>query len=193
MTTAILLGLTVLLPAQSGDDPEPAPRKGLVTRLVAKKSTYKLDFGGKKKDDYVNDAKNGTAEAPKVELELVITNYTKENVRIRTASLANRLTLTLKGDGAVSSSVSTEFVKVPVQYAILEPKKKLSIPIDRLVTTERMGKGGGAGKRHYWTEPGEYKLSASLYTLIMTDFGGPNAFSRYHTFESQPLTLKVEK
>src|SRR5262249_11664137 len=194
MTTALLLGLLVTLPAQSEDDPEPAPKTGIQTRLVAKKSTYKLDLGGKKKDDYVTAAKAGNIDPPKVQLELVITNYTKETIRIRSTGSTNRLTFKLEGDGAVSSSSKTAVGKVPIQYVVLKPKEKLTIPIEKLAATERVNKDEGpTDKRHYWTEPGEYKLSASLYTLVTTDFNGPNPMSRYQTFEAKPIRLTVEK
>jgi len=192
MTTAMLLSLLVALPAQS-DDPEPPTRKGFVTRLVAKKSTYKLDFGGKKKLEYVKGAKQGSEESPKVQLELVITNYTKETVRIRSAGSNTRLTLTLEGDGAISTSVTTEAVRVKIGYTILQPKEKMTIPIDRLASVERVLKGEVAEKRHYWTEPGDYKVKASFSANITTDFNGVNPFSRFQTFDSQAVTLKVEK
>src|SRR3954451_619193 len=112
--TALLLS-ALLLPAFADVDPEPHGNKGIVVHLVAKKSTYKLDFGGKKKDDYVNDAKNGSADAPKVDLELVITNYTNEALRIRSTGSTNRLTIKLEGEGAVTGSATSMAVRVPIQ------------------------------------------------------------------------------
>jgi hypothetical protein len=193
MTTAMLLSLLAALPAQKGEDPEPAQPKGLVTKLVAKKTTYKLDFGGKKKADFVSDAKAGTAEAPKVELELVIINNTKETLRIRKSGSTTRLTLTLKGEGAIEANAGLSGVRPKIEYVVLEPKGKLVIPIDRLVNVGRpLKKDNAPEMRFYWTEPGDYKVTASLYALV-TPQGGGKGMQRYETFTSKPITLKVEK
>lgn len=195
MTTALLLSLLATLPAQNDDDPEPPPRKGIVVRLVAKKTTYKLDLGGKTKNDYVAAVKKGDVEAPKVELELVITNYTKEAIRLRTTGSTNRLTLKLEGEGAIEASITTGVVRPKIQYAVLNPKEKVVIPIARLASIGPATKKGADApeKRHFWTEPGEYKLSASLYAYVMTDPNGVNPVVQYKTFETRPVTLKVEK
>ena len=194
MTSLLLIALFVpAAPAADEDDPEPPVKTGLVTRLVAKKSTYSLDFGGKKKEDYLTAAKAGTLESPKVDLELVIANYTKETIRIRSTGGTNRLMLKLEGDGAVSATVMVDAVRPPTQYSVLEPKEKLTIPIQQLSSLARVLKSQTTETRLYWTEPGDYKLSASLYTQMTTDFGGPNPVARNQTFEAKAITLKVEE
>jgi hypothetical protein len=191
MTIAMLLGLLAALPAQKGEDPEPPPQKGIVAKLVAKKRTYKLDFGGKKKEDFVSDAKAGKAEAPKVELELVITNYTNETIRIRKAGTMTQLMLTLKGEGAIESNSGLTGVRPKNEYVTLKPREKMVIPINRLVTAGRPVKKENVPEtRHYWTEPGDYKVTASLYAAVMLTTGKG---VQYQTFRSKPVTLTVEK
>ena len=178
MTTATLLTLLLALPAQAADDdPEPPMKKGIVARLVAKKSTYKLDLGGKTADDYAAEAKKGNVNPPRVDLALMITNYTSSPVRIRTVGSTNRLTLALKGDGAVEAPTNPTVGKFKTSYQVLNPKEKLTIPIDQLSSTGR-GKGKAGAANLYWTMPGEYKLSASYYTLIVEHFGTNGAVSR---------------
>jgi len=117
MPTALLLSLLTAtsLPARADVDPEPPQKKGIMVRLVAKKSTYKLDLGGKKKEDFVADARAGTAAPPSVDLELVITNYTNETIRIRTTGSTNRMTLKLEGDWAIDAPGM--MVNVPPGYS----------------------------------------------------------------------------
>lgn len=191
--TALLLSALVALPALAEDDPEPPVKKGIAVRLVAKKSTYNLDFGGMKKDDYVTAARNGTAPAVSVDLEFVITNHTKGNVRIRIGSATSRLALELTGAGAVEGASAGVPAKVKLTYQILKPGQKVSIPITALAGAPP-GKVKAKGERnHYWTEPGDYTLGASLTTLVYQDYGTAMQKSQTMTLTAKAITLKVER
>jgi hypothetical protein len=188
----------LLLPAQKVADADPEPPKpGPVgVRLVAKKSTYKLDFGGKSKDEYTRMAKEGSAPPITVDLELVVTNNTKSDIRIRTMGTTTRLTLKLEGDGAVEATPTDPMDRPATGYSVVPPGKSVTIPITTLTSigprTKAKGKEGD--KMHYWTAAGDYKLSATYYTLMYLDYKqGGGVKPSYMTLESKPVTLKVEK
>jgi hypothetical protein len=190
--TAILLS-ALLLPAFADVDPEPPGKKGVVARLVAKKSTYTLDFGGLKKDEYVAAAKNGTAAAVPVELEFVITNHTKGDVRVRLGGAASRIVLELKGNGVIEASSANPTVRPKLSYQILKPGQKLTVPITALASAPPGKAKAKVERNHYWTEPGEYTLGASLTTLVGLDFGTNAQTNQTMTLTARPITLKVEK
>jgi hypothetical protein len=192
VTTALLLSALMVLPAQA-DDPEPPAKKGIVARLVARKVTYKLDFGGIKKDDYVTAAKNGTATPVPVELEFVITNHTKGDVRIRVAGSTARMALELTGAGAVESAAVNAAARPKLTYQILKPGQKYSIPITTLTSLPQAKGKVRSAQNHYWTEPGEYRLGAALTTLVYQDYGTNAMKSQTMTLTAKAITLKVEK
>jgi len=193
VTTALLMSALLVLPAWADDDPEPPAKKGIVARLVAKKSTYKLDFGGMKKDDYVTAAKNGTAPAVPVDLEFVITNHTKGDVRIRVAGSTARMALELTGAGAVESAAVNPAVRPKLTYQVLKPGQKYSIPITTLTSLPQAKGKVRSAQNHYWTEPGECTLGASLTTLVYQDYGTAMQKSQTVTLTAKAIKLKVEK
>jgi hypothetical protein len=192
VTTALLLSALMVLPAQA-DDPEPHGNKGIVVRLVAKKSTYKLDFGGKKKDDYVAAARKGTAAAVPVEMEFVIANYTKREIRVRLNDSASWLALELRGAEAIEAESASTTARPKLSEKILKHGQKWRIPIPALASASP-GKVKGKGERnHDWTEPGEYTLGVSLTAVVDLDHGKKFQASHTLTLTAKAITLKVEK
>jgi hypothetical protein len=189
----ILASVLVTLGVRSADDTDPEPPRlnTVFARIVTKKTSYKLDLGGSTAEEYRKAAKQGTARAIPVEMELVITNGTKNTVRVRVSGAVPKLTLKLEGTGAVDSKDPT-VTKGPLRYQELKPGQKVSIPINSLLSYQ--GSKGGT-IRHYWTEPGEYKLSASFYTSLDLDWkgGGPKGKLNYTTLQAPAITIKVEK
>jgi hypothetical protein len=193
VTTALLLTALMVLPAQS-DDPEPPAKKGIFARLVAKKSTYKLDLQGSSADEFKKAAAAGTAAEIPIDVELVIANYTRSVIRVRTTGTSPILTLSLKGKGAAEALVQNNGPKekVAINYATLKPGEKVTIPVKALTSLT----GARPTKRHYWTEPGDYVLEATYRTRIDLDFD-PNVAVKgpfhYEILKPKPITLKVEK
>jgi hypothetical protein len=186
MLTILLAGLL----ASQEIDPEP-PKPGPVgTRLVAKKATYKLDRGGLTEKEYADAAKAGTAALIPVEIELVITNHSKNDVRVRVSGAVPKLTLTLNGKGAVDGPKDANPFKGKLTYVVLKPGQKVSVPINKLMSYT--GSKGGT-TNHYWTEPGDYTLSASFYTSVDLDYTGKKAKLNYMTLKAPAISLKVEK
>src|SRR5262245_15316163 len=64
---------------------DPEPSAGPVSvRLVATRTTYKLDRGARTEAEYRRAIDNRAAKPPRVELELVITNRSKGVIRVQT-------------------------------------------------------------------------------------------------------------
>ncbi len=166
------------------------------TKLVAKKTTYTLDLGGKTGEEFrkqLKDAeKNGRMPAaPTVDLTLEITNTSDKAIKIWTSGDPVHLELTLTGPGAVMASPRLAFTtdfRGPAA-TVLDPGKTLSIPVTKLQYGFR-----GASLMSYWTEPGEYKLAATYKTAIQPPPKGTKLYEGFGqvnlTFE--PITLKIE-
>jgi hypothetical protein len=189
----LLTGALLTLNARAIDDTDPEPPRAntVFARIVAKKTTYKLDLQGNSPADYKKAAQAGRASAIAIEAELVITNATKNVVRVRVSGAVPKLTLKLEGTGAVDGAKDSTVTKGPLRYQELKPGEKVSIPIPHLLSYQ--GSKGGT-IRHYWTEPGEYKLSASFYTSLDLDWTGNKPVKlNYTTLTAPAITLKVEK
>src|SRR5438067_12400735 len=101
--------LVLALPARADDkekvEPEEQPVK---VKLVAKKTTYKLDRGGltaeKYRESIQEAAKMGKPlpRPPAVEMALELKNTTRKDVQVWVGGDPVQVTLNLKGKGAVS-------------------------------------------------------------------------------------------
>lgn len=128
-----------------------------------------------------------------VDLELVLTNATRSDVRVRVAGAVPKLLLSLRGQGAVDAPKNNKAHKDKLRWAVLKPGQKVSVPVKKLMTYE--GSWGGTIS-HHWTEPGEYSLSASFYTALELDYRWGKAKQgklTYVTLKAPAITLKVEK
>jgi hypothetical protein len=128
--------------------------------------------------------------APAVDLELVITNHTKADVRVRTAGALPRLSLTVTGPDVVEAR-APRLPRQRVTYVVLRPGQSVSVPI----TSLHSRKTAAQSVQHYWTEPGEYTLSASFYTSVQMDWnpGGGKVARGYTTLKTRATKVKVEK
>src|SRR5262249_7635516 len=140
----------------------------VTAKLVAKTTTYKLDLGGMTADEYKKAIKDGeksgkTPASPKVEMSLELTNTSDKEVKIWIGGDPTQVSLDLKGPGAVSVMPPRFFrreFRAP-KAVTLGPGKSETIPINSLSYGFR-----GASADAYWTEPGEYTLTASYVTAI---------------------------
>src|SRR5262249_41734468 len=195
MRTLLTLSL-LLAPAALRADEKPADLP-VKAKLVAKTTTYKLDLGGKTADEYRTMIKEnlGTGKlppAPTVEMTLELTNTSDKEVQIWSKGDPVSVNLELKGPGAESVTPRQAFSRifhVPTPMA-LAPGKTLSVPVTSLPHGFR-----GIAQRAYWTEPGEYTLTASFATALSPAPTGTKAddkgFGRV-TIRSEPVTIKVE-
>ena len=168
-------GAFVLAPAVSAEDKKPASPVAL--SIVAKTDKYKFDGGGKPPAEFKKELegvaeqqKNGKlAKPPKppaVDLVLVVTNTSKEDVTIYVGGDANTYTFDLTGgDGTKTLGSALAFtadLKLPKPVTIA-PGKTYEIAVKQLSDGLR-----GMSRNVYWTGPGEYKLAAK-YTLADRD------------------------
>jgi len=193
------VALGVMSGAVAGDEPKgkDEPKAGpLVLKIVAKKTTYAWDGGGKTPAEFKKHLEEVAAAikagkdpnvkwppAPPVELTLQITNTGKEDVTVYVGGDPNVFTLELKGPGVFTLSPPLAFTadfRLP-RGMKLEPGKSYEIPLKSLTDGFR-----GASRLVYWTEPGDYTLSA---TYQLADAGGEKGA----VLKSQPIKLKVEK
>jgi hypothetical protein len=198
-TLALALLLSAPLAARAGDKDKPAePKKDLpvTAKLVAAKTTYTLDLDGKTGEEFrkmLKEAKGNFPKAPAVELTLELKNTSDKPVKIWIGGDPTRLDLDLTGKGAVNVDAQRFFTRIFYAPKELElgPGKSHKIKITALQYGFR-----GIAKRAYWTEPGDYKLSASFVTAINPAPTGVKAddkgFGRV-TITSPKITLKVEK
>jgi hypothetical protein len=165
-------------------------------KLVAKKDKYKFESGGQTAEEYKKHLtelakriekgeRRVKVPAPsEVDLMLVLTNTSKEDVTIYVGGDHNIYTFELTGGtGSVAMPSLLAFtadLRFPKEMT-LAPGKSAEIDIKQLSDGLR-----GASRNVYWTGPGEYKLSAR-YQLL--DKGGGKGAE----LKSAPVTITVEK
>src|SRR5262249_10122286 len=137
-------------------------------RLVFKKTTYALDLGGKTPQEFRQQLLDPTQrfewKPPAVEFVLEIRNISKEEVTIRVGGDDAESILDLKGPGAYSYTMDNAVLRLPIGGKLIKlaPGKSHALPFKSLT-------GGISNLRVqsvFWTEPGDYTLSASYRLAI---------------------------
>jgi hypothetical protein len=182
--------------ARDKDKPK-EPVRPITLKLVAKKAAYPLDLNGMTEEQFRQALKDAekTGRYPKppaVEMAVELANTSDKEVQFWVAGDPVQLTLSLKGPGAVTVTprlAMTREFRVPRPMA-LAPGKTHTVAITSLQYGFR-----GVSQQAYWTQPGEYTLTAGLSTAISpvppglkADRGG---FARV-TLTSEPVKIKVE-
>jgi len=166
-------------------------------RLIANKTTYKLDLGGKTaaemKQLFKRAAKDGTdlPRPPAVDLVLEIVNTSEKAVRIWQSGDPVVLRLVVKGPDAVHLRENRAFTlefRLPVPTT-LEPGKSLRFPIQSLSFGFR-----GMAEQAQWLQPGDYTIEAHFETALNPAPKGSklaeDGFGRV-TLRSAPVKVKV--
>jgi len=175
---------------------EPQGKEGPVElTLIAKKTTYAWDAGGltpeefrKQLDKLKEDSKKKGGfgaklpPAPVVDLVLKFTNTGKEAVTIYLGGDPNQYVFELKGPGVVTMPNPG-----PMTLEFRNPKAVTLKPGEshEIVVTKLMDGMRGVGRAVYWTEVGDYTLSAAYQ---LSDAQG----QRTAVLKSEPVKLKVE-
>lgn len=162
----LMVGAMNMSEAQEREPARPArpePEKSaLEARLVAKEDTYTLP-ANQRGEKFADRLKSPTATdlppPPMVDLVLELKNPTDAPISVLVGSDAGGLELKLEGKGAVTVDSRRAFTREfrfgkKVEIA---PGKTHEIPIKQLSFGFR-----NLGTYAYWTEPGEYKLSAAF-------------------------------
>jgi hypothetical protein len=174
---AFAAALTLNAAAQDKDAP-------VTLKLVAKETKIPWNVGGLSPADLKKQLEDEKASppAPAVDLVLQITNPGKEDVTIYMGGTANVYTFELKGPGAVARAnrgPMPGFI-LASKATTLKPGETVEVPVKKLSDGRR-----GLARNVYWTEPGEYTLSA---TYQLTDAKGAAA----QLLKSEPIKITVE-
>jgi hypothetical protein len=174
---------------------QPPPDGALELRLLARKDTYPLDLQGKTPQQFrkfleeiAADARKGKQRddvpaAPAVDIVLDLRNTSDHEVEVWLGGDDTTLTLELKGPGAASTPY------VVYVTADLRGSRPFKLPpgghISRVIRTLEDG-FRGTGHRWFWTEAGDYTLTATceLGSPSLKKGAGP-------VLTSAPLPLKV--
>ena len=171
-----------------------ADEKGpLELKIIAKKDAYTLDTGGKTSKEYhkmLEDIaaaikKGGLAPQPPrpamIDLVLQVTNTSKGDVTINVEGDTNVVTLDVKGPGVIDLRPQLAFTadfRLPKPLK-LEAGKTYEIPVKALSDGFR-----GSSRWIYWTEPGDYTISATFQLAGAEGGKGP-------LLKSEPIKVKV--
>lgn len=162
---------------------------GLKATLIPNETEYELDprTQGERFRRFVELAKPAPNPAdlppvPKVDLVFQLRNETDQSIDVRLGHDRGGIQLSLTGEGAVHVTLGRSFPADfrPGRVITIKPGEDFAIPIRSLQYGFR-----NASDRWYWTEPGEYKLQATLEWPVGTI--GINSFS----ISASPITLTV--
>jgi hypothetical protein len=120
----------------------------------------------------------GRRAPPTVDLTLTLRNTTQQSMRVWVAGPQTELRLGLHGPGALSAPVQGSIEQKP-QAVTLRPGEDYAIPIKSLQDDHRWW---------YWTEPGDYTLTAQFTTRGAMAEGG----QRRLVARGGPVTIHVE-
>ena len=193
---AILLVSASLVPADETKGKSDPPGVPVEARLEAKTANYTLDLGGKTGKEFRERAQGGETTrtyppAPQVDLVLHLRNTSDKPIDIRIGGTTTWVVLDLAGPGAVNVPLKgqiTSKIAIAPKVVSLKPGQSETVPIKSL------SHGFKGSHRAYWTEPGDYMLSAGYKTAISpapkgaTDAG--NGFGNV-TITSAPIKIKV--
>jgi hypothetical protein len=172
-------------------DPKGAP---IQATLTAKKTTFKLDLGGKTAEEFNKTIKDEKyPPAPAVDMVLELKNTSDKDVEVWISGDPTKIMLELKGKGAVNTQIknliTTQEFRVPKPVKLAAGKTH-KIEIKSLAYGFR-----GISNRSYWTEAGDYTLTATFHTAISpAPKGAKDAEGGFGfvTLTSAPLKIKVE-
>jgi hypothetical protein len=163
----------------------------LELRLVVKETKHKLDLGGKTAEEFrkiLKDARE-RPDAPKVAWTVEIVNSSKDEQTIYVAGDVTLLTLGLNGKGAESVPMqrhrrTREFISG--KKVTLAAGKSLIIASGTTLDVQDIDRGRNTNDvRLYFTEPGEYTLTAEYRYATGASEQGP-------TLKAKPVKLTVE-
>jgi hypothetical protein len=168
MIRILLPALIVLFAGVANADDKEVSQLPVTATLVGKARTFVLDRGGMSAEAYAALLKEGEKTGklpppPDVGLTLQLKNTSDKDVQVWISGNPVVLELELKGPGAVSLKPRMAFPSIYIlpKPVTIEPGKTHDIPVKALKYGFR-----GVAQSAYWTEPGEYTLTASYKTAI---------------------------
>ena len=196
-TLALLIAASPLVRADDKKDEPKSADLPVKATLVAKKASYPLDLGGKSGEEFRQLLKEGEKTGqfpapPKVDLVLELKNTSDKDVQLWISGDPVTRNLDLAGKGAVSVTARKAFTRefrVPKPITLAAGKAH-EIPITNLTFGFR-----GVAQQAYWTEPGEYTLTASFQTAISPAPKGTKDNGQGFgmcSIKSEPVKITVE-
>ncbi|OAI38927.1 hypothetical protein AYO40_01435 [Planctomycetaceae bacterium SCGC AG-212-D15] len=187
---ALLMGCAENVdPASAKARKDPA-RPKLEARMVVNKTTYALDLGGKTAEEFQRGIEavkpfDPLPASPAVDMVFEIVNAGENPLSVTIWD--SMMQLDLKGPGVLDRQ-QIAMNCIPPPPLTLKPGEVHKIPIKQL------GYFSGKGTHSlYWTQPGEYTLSASLSVDVAPGDAAANAPRTTLPLRSEPVKLKVEK
>lgn len=167
VVSVLVLGGSLLRAADTapaGPVAGPKDENGLSAMLVVNKDTYTLDASQSGKNfrdkiDALRKTPGRPPAAPTVDLVLRLTNTTDKDLTISVGGDDSRINLKLEGPGAIAINPN---VPMTMEFRI---GKSLAIPAGKtadIKVTSLMNGMRGMTEYNYWTEPGDYTITASL-------------------------------
>ena len=195
LSIAVLCAVTV--PVIAADEPAKKPAAGPLTVEITGKDTYPLDLNGATPKEYMA-AIEAAAEGgkrppppPAIDVKVVVKNTGKDGILIFKSGDPFTIELTIAGKGSKNIAppvIMTREFRIP-EHEELESGATISFPIEKLASGMR-----GMSKFSYWTDAGEYTLTAKVTTGVSpAPAGAQNAgdgFGRV-TATSAPFKLTV--
>jgi hypothetical protein len=121
---------------------------------------------------------------PEVDLALELRNTTDSEMRVEVAGPRTELRLELQGPGVKVTQADEEPNQATkAEIVTLKPGQSHTLRITRLEDGRP-----GARRQLYWTEPGDYTLTARIATVASS----PGLGERRITARSPPVTIHVE-
>jgi len=189
------LQVTELRPEERGKtDPPGVP---LEVRLVAKKTTYDLDLGGKSREEFERPLREpgallGTPAAPPrvdVVLEIQNTGTREQALWVGGDSVSGQFVLNGPGAWVRDIEAPTTGDYRPPTSLKLAPGQRYAVPVTSLAGGVR-----GISQGAWWSRPGTYKLAVRFHTAVSPAPEGNKAnndgFGRV-TLISAPIQLEV--
>ena len=194
MRISLIAALLIVFPALADEAKDPTKSNlPISAKLIAKKTTFKSDISSEELKKILKDTEKGVPpKPPMVELTLEIRNDSKQEVQFWQKGDPVSVTYELKGPGAITITPRLAFTRefrLPVAVK-LEPGKTATVPLNGLIGGFR-----NASQYSYFTDPGEYTLTAKFTTAVKPAPEGVKAdeegFARI-VVPSNTITLKVE-
>jgi hypothetical protein len=164
-------------------------------------NVFPLDLKGQTPQEFRQQLRtaaetNRLPPPPEVGLKVLLSNTTSQPLRVWTEGERTQVTLDLQGPGALNVVAGGRLSREEEagEPVVLKPGESLTFSIADLTYRDR-----GESHRLYWTEPGDYTLTARIQTAVSPPPPGTRAVRAegstfgYVTLTPKPIRIRVEE